>query len=85
MFSFCPISCFSFLKSWSLVALGLIADTGGGMFRGYVEPSLSLCLKLLLDTPSANADVIQCAGKFVSFKFYLIPLRFISQSAVCLF
>ncbi|VDK74235.1 unnamed protein product [Litomosoides sigmodontis] len=56
----------SLVQSWSLIALGLIADTGGGMFRGYVEPSLSLCLKLLLDTPSANADVIQCAGKFVS-------------------
>uniref|UniRef100_A0A915Q4W5 HEAT repeat-containing protein 5B n=1 Tax=Setaria digitata TaxID=48799 RepID=A0A915Q4W5_9BILA len=54
------------VQSWSLVALGLIADTGGGMFRGYVEPSLSLCLKLLLDTPPANADVIQCTGKLVS-------------------
>ncbi|KAL3985776.1 hypothetical protein ACH3XW_40030 [Acanthocheilonema viteae] len=56
----------SLVQSWSLVALGLIADTGGGMFRGYVEPSLSLCLKLLLDTPPANVDVIQCTGKFVS-------------------
>uniref|UniRef100_A0A0R3S5B1 HEAT repeat-containing protein 5B n=1 Tax=Elaeophora elaphi TaxID=1147741 RepID=A0A0R3S5B1_9BILA len=56
----------SVVQSWSLVALGLIADTGGGMFRGYVEPSLSLCLKLLLDTPPANVDVIQCTGEFVS-------------------
>ncbi|VDN83942.1 unnamed protein product, partial [Brugia pahangi] len=54
------------VQSWSLVALGLIADTGGGMFRGYVEPSLSLCLKLLLDTPPSNVDVIRCTGKFVS-------------------
>ncbi|VDM97337.1 unnamed protein product [Thelazia callipaeda] len=54
------------VQSWSLVALSLIADTGGGMFRGYVEPSLSLCLKLLLDTPSANGDVLQCTGKLVS-------------------
>ncbi|OZC08270.1 hypothetical protein X798_04749 [Onchocerca flexuosa] len=56
----------SLVQSWSLVALSLIADTGGGMFRGYVEPSLNLCLKLLLDTPSANVDVMQCTGKFVS-------------------
>uniref|UniRef100_A0A1I8EY56 HEAT repeat-containing protein 5B n=1 Tax=Wuchereria bancrofti TaxID=6293 RepID=A0A1I8EY56_WUCBA len=56
----------SLVQSWSLVALGLIADTGGGMFRGYVEPSLSLCLKLLLDTPPSNVDVIRCTGKFVS-------------------
>lgn len=66
----------TFFKSWSLVALGLIADTGGGMFRGYVEPSLSLCLKLLLDTPLANVDVMQCTGKFVSFKFYTVNLCF---------
>ncbi|MCP9264667.1 HTR5B [Dirofilaria immitis] len=58
----------SLVQSWSLVALSLIADTGGGMFRGYVEPCLSLCLKLLLDTPSANVDVMQCTGKFNSIK-----------------
>ncbi|VDM38431.1 unnamed protein product [Toxocara canis] len=54
------------VQAWSILALGLIADTGGGMFRGYVEPSLSLCLKLLLNTPNANVDVIQCVGKLVS-------------------
>uniref|UniRef100_F1KQ33 HEAT repeat-containing protein 5B n=1 Tax=Ascaris suum TaxID=6253 RepID=F1KQ33_ASCSU len=54
------------VQTWSILALGLIADTGGGMFRGYVEPSLSLCLKLLLNTPAANVDVLQCVGKLVS-------------------
>lgn len=68
----CVSSISYFLKSWSLVALGLIADTGGGMFRGYVEPSLSLCLKLLLNTPDANVDVMQCTGKFVSAEFYFV-------------
>uniref|UniRef100_A0A0M3J5S0 HTR5B protein n=1 Tax=Anisakis simplex TaxID=6269 RepID=A0A0M3J5S0_ANISI len=54
------------VQTWSILALGLIADTGGGMFRGYVEPSLSLCLRLLLTTPTANVDVLQCVGKLVS-------------------
>ncbi|VDN31896.1 unnamed protein product [Gongylonema pulchrum] len=57
-------------QTWSLVALSLIADTGGGMFRGYVEPSLSLCLKLLLHTPSANVDVLQCVGKLARLIVY---------------
>ena len=57
---------YSSLQVWSLRALGLISDTGGPMFRGYVEPALSVCLKLLLCTPCASADVAQCLGKLVS-------------------
>ena len=33
------------------------------MFRGYVEPSLSLVLQLLLSVPPSNVDVHQCLGK----------------------
>jgi len=36
------------------------------MFRGYVEPSLSLSLKLLLTVPEGHVDVHQCIGKVVS-------------------
>uniref|UniRef100_A0A158R4G2 HEAT repeat-containing protein 5B n=1 Tax=Syphacia muris TaxID=451379 RepID=A0A158R4G2_9BILA len=56
----------SIVQAWSTLALSLIADTAGGMFRGYVDLSLSLSLKLLLVTPSANVEVIQCVGKLVS-------------------
>jgi hypothetical protein len=48
---------------WSLHALALVADCGGPMFRGYVEPSLSLVLQLLLCVPPSNVDVHQCLGK----------------------
>ena len=51
---------------WSLHALALIADSGGPMFRGYVEPTLSLALKLLLNVPQSHVDVHQCIGKVLS-------------------
>ncbi|XP_059611858.1 HEAT repeat-containing protein 5B isoform X2 [Phlebotomus argentipes] len=54
------------VQVWSLYALSLIADSGGPMFRGYVEPSLSLCLKLLLSVPQTHMDVHQCIGRVLS-------------------
>lgn len=36
------------------------------MFRGYVEPTLSLALKLLLNVPQSHVDVHQCIGKVLS-------------------
>ena len=48
---------------WALHALALIADSGGPMFRSYVEPTLSLVLSLLLSVPPSNVDVHQCLGK----------------------
>lgn len=36
------------------------------MFRGYIEPSLSLALKLLLIVPHYHADVHQGIGKLIS-------------------
>lgn len=47
-------------------ALSLIANSGGPMFRGYIEPSLSLALKLLLIVSHYHADVHQCIGKLIS-------------------
>lgn len=41
------------------------------MFRGYVEPVLSLCMKLLLNTSSSNGEVVQCVGKLVGSNFEL--------------
>uniref|UniRef100_A0A6B0VFZ6 HEAT repeat-containing protein 5A n=2 Tax=Ixodes ricinus TaxID=34613 RepID=A0A6B0VFZ6_IXORI len=54
------------VQVWALHALGLIADSGGPMFRGYVEPTLSLALKLLLSMPPTHVDVHQCIGKCLS-------------------
>ncbi|XP_065086888.1 HEAT repeat-containing protein 5B isoform X2 [Ochlerotatus camptorhynchus] len=54
------------VQVWSLYALSLIADSGGPMFRGYVEPTLSLALKLLLSVPQSHVDVHQCIGRVLS-------------------
>nr|XP_055377450.1 HEAT repeat-containing protein 5B isoform X2 [Condylostylus longicornis] len=54
------------VQVWSLYALSLIADSGGPMFRGFVEATLSLCLKLLLSVPHSNVDVHQCIGRVLN-------------------
>lgn len=54
------------VQVWSLYALALIADSGGPMFRGYVEPTLSVALKLLLDVAYIHVNVHQCIGKLLS-------------------
>ncbi|XP_076321914.1 HEAT repeat-containing protein 5B isoform X4 [Tachypleus tridentatus] len=54
------------VQVWALHAIALIADSGGPMFRGYVEPTLSLALKLLLNIPPSHVDVLQCIGKSLS-------------------
>lgn len=54
------------VQVWSLYALSLIADSGGPMFRGYVEPTLSLAIKLLLTVPPSFVDIHQCVGRVMS-------------------
>ncbi|RWS17916.1 HEAT repeat-containing protein 5B-like protein [Dinothrombium tinctorium] len=56
----------SLVQVWALHALNLIADSGGPMFRSYIEPTLSQALKLLITVPSHNCDVHQCIGKLLS-------------------
>lgn len=65
-FWFVLMNALCFCKVWSLHALGLIADSGGPMFRSYVEPTLSLVLQLLLSVPPSTVDVHQCLGKCLS-------------------
>ena len=55
-----------FLQVWALHALALIADSGGPMFRNYVEPTLTLMLSLLVSTPTTSVEVHQCLGKCLS-------------------
>ncbi|KAK4872023.1 hypothetical protein RN001_016147 [Aquatica leii] len=54
------------VQVWALHALALISDSGGPMLRGYVEPTLSLALKLLLNVPQSHIDIHQCIGKVLS-------------------
>lgn len=51
------------VQVWAIHALGLIADSGGPMFRGYAEPALALVLGLLLSVPPSNTDVHQSLGR----------------------
>ncbi|GMR59554.1 hypothetical protein PMAYCL1PPCAC_29749 [Pristionchus mayeri] len=54
------------VQSWALLSLSLIAETGGGMFTGYVEPMLTTCVSLLLSTPSHCTEVTLSVGKLLS-------------------
>ncbi|XP_040206730.1 HEAT repeat-containing protein 5B isoform X1 [Rana temporaria] len=51
------------VQTWSLHSLALIVDSSGPMYRGYVEPTLSLVLTLLLMVPPSHTEVHQCLGR----------------------
>ena len=53
------------VQVWSLHGLTLIADSGGPMFRGFVDKSLSTAINLMLTTPPSMTEVHQCLGKCV--------------------
>lgn len=50
---------------WSLHGLTLIADSGGPMFRSYVDQTFYMAVNLLLQTPPSMTEVHQCVGKCV--------------------
>lgn len=52
-----------FYQTWALHSLALIVDSSGPMYRGYVEPTLSLVLTLLLTVPPSHTEVHQCLGR----------------------
>ncbi|CAI5452193.1 unnamed protein product [Caenorhabditis angaria] len=54
------------VQTCALVSMALIAETGGGMFRGFVETVLSVCLKLLISTPTFVVDVVQGVSKLLT-------------------
>ncbi|TRY62849.1 hypothetical protein TCAL_08197 [Tigriopus californicus] len=54
------------VQVWALHALALIADSGGPMFRGFVEPTLSTILKLLLSVQLTSLEVMSCLGRVLS-------------------
>lgn len=54
------------MQVWALHALVLIADSGGPMFRNYVESTLTLIFNLLVTTPPSLVEVHQCLGRYLS-------------------
>ncbi len=51
---------------WRWYAQALIADSGGPMFRGFVEDALSTVLKLLLSVQATSLEVMSCLGRVLS-------------------
>ncbi|KAF7997445.1 hypothetical protein HCN44_006016 [Aphidius gifuensis] len=54
------------VQVWSLYELSLIADSSGPIYRGYIEPTLSVVLTLLLNVSFSYIDIYQCIGKLLS-------------------
>ena len=52
------------VQVWAIHSLTMISESGGPMFRGFVEPTLSTVLKLLLE--STSLEVIFALGKLHS-------------------
>ena len=63
------------VQVWALHALSLIADSGGPLFRSYVEPTLNLVVTLLMVIPPSHVDVVQCLGKCLSALITTISTR----------
>lgn len=55
----------SLVQVWSLHGLTQIADSGGPMFRTYVDQTLYTVTNLLLQTPPSSTEVHQCLGKCI--------------------
>ena len=55
-----------YLQVWALHALGLIADSGGPLFRNHVDSTLSLLLSLLINTPRVHTQMYRCLGNCLS-------------------
>lgn len=54
------------VQVWALRALSLLADSGGPMFKSYVEPSCLQSLRLLMTAPFYHWDVHQSIGRLVA-------------------
>ncbi|KAH9415275.1 HEAT repeat-containing protein 5B [Dermatophagoides pteronyssinus] len=54
------------VQLWALHALTLIVESGGPMFRPYVEPTLSQCLKILMALSPSLIDIHQSIAKCLS-------------------
>lgn len=54
------------VQIWSLHSLSLVVDSGGPIFRPYIEATMHHSIKLLINASYLNSDVHQCAGRVLS-------------------
>lgn len=53
------------VQIWAIHALYLIIDSGGSMFRNYIEPCVEFILQSTLSNPFTNRDVFVALGKLL--------------------
>lgn len=56
----------SIVQVWAIHALYLIIDSGGSMFRNYIEPCVEFIVHSVLSIPYTNRDVFVGLGKLLS-------------------
>lgn len=54
------------VQVWAIHALYLIIDSGGSMFRNYIEPCVEFILQYTLSNPFINRDVFVALGKLLN-------------------
>ena len=54
------------VQVWAIHALYLIIDSGGSMFRNFIEPCFEFIVQSVLSIPSTNRDVYVALGKLLS-------------------
>jgi len=56
----------SIVQVWAIHALYLITDSGGSMFRNYIEPCVEFIVQSVLSIPYTNRDVFVGMGKLLN-------------------
>jgi hypothetical protein len=55
----------SIVQVWAIHALYLITDSGGSMFRNYIEPCVEFIVQSVLSIPYTNRDVFVGLGNYI--------------------
>ena len=66
LFAMAQNSASSIVQVWAIHALYLIIDSGGSMFRNYIEPCIEFIVHSILSIPHTNRDVYVGLGKLLS-------------------
>jgi hypothetical protein len=66
LFALAQNSSSSIVQVWAIHALYLITDSGGSMFRNYIEPCVEFIVQSVLSIPYTNRDVFVGLGKLLN-------------------
>jgi hypothetical protein len=65
LFALAQNSSSSIVQVWAIHSLYLIVDSGGSMFRNYIEPCVEHIFQSVLNIPHTNRDVFVGLGKLL--------------------